>query len=500
MLLGVDSSQRQRHAIGSPAAFRPQSKQYALHPLERTLAGLVIAILIFLPWAFGGMMLWAQWTAIGLSFTAFVASLIPRRYDERYHAGGNVRLITWPRLVRFPVFWLGLLFLAYITIQALNPAWLYMQSNQGWWMTQIDYIEWLPHGVISPFKWANPWRSFIIYTSAWMLVCALWVGITRRRTLLIILIFLSCNAVSLALYVGYQKLSGLDKIYGLVTSPNPEFLGSFYYRNHGAAWLNLMVSVAFALAAWYQLRDLKRMAKSSPATFFAFLALIVSVMVYVSNSRGGILVLSLFILLFSLTFTVRQLTLPPYPQRKFILGLLLVLFAVCAVQGIRRIEDGTTLKRMQSLLKGGDLSVTVREQARLATTDMWEDAPWLGHGASAFRFLFPQYQQHYPLIYTEHGRRFYWEHAHNDIVQLFAEFGVVGVSILAVILLWFIFSLLGHQAWCNPVALTLLLGIGTTTLHSWWEFVFQCPAILLSWCALWPIALRWAELDVTHRH
>jgi O-antigen ligase len=496
----VDSSHRQRHAIGSPAAFRPQAKQFALHPLEKSVAGLVIAVLVFLPWAFGGMKFWAQLIALGLSAAAFVVSLIPRAYDDRYHAGGHVRLIPWPRLKKFPVFWLGLLFLVYVTTQAFNPAWQYTQSAQGWWMIQIEYIEWLPHGVIAPINWANPWRSLIIYTSAWMLVCALWVGTTRRRTLLIVLMFLAFNAVLMGLFVGYQKLSGFDKIYGLVVSQNKEFLGSFFYRNHAAAWLNLMIAVAFALAAWYQLRDLKRMAKSSPATFYGFLALIVSVMVFVSNSRGGILALSAFILFFSLTFTIRQLTLPPYPQRKFILGTLLILFALFAFQGISRLEDGTTLKRMESLLKGGDVSATTREQARLATTDMWEEAPWLGHGAASFRYLFPQYQQHYPLIYTYKGKRLLWENAHNDFIQTLAELGLVGTAILAAILLWFTFSLITRCAWNNPAALTLLIGLAATMLHSWGEFVFQCPAILLAWCALWPVALRWSELDVSDRH
>jgi hypothetical protein len=108
MLRGVDTSHRQRHTIGSPAAFRPQAKQYALHPLERGMVAVVIALLIFLPWALGGMKLWSQWTALALAALAFIIALVPRKYDDRYHAGGSVRLLPWPRLLRFPVFWLGL--------------------------------------------------------------------------------------------------------------------------------------------------------------------------------------------------------------------------------------------------------------------------------------------------------------------------------------------------------------------------------------------------------
>ena len=67
----------------------------------------VIALLVFLPWALGGMRPWAQQIGFGLAGLAFVLSLLPRTYDDRYHAGGNLRLHMWPKLRRFPIFWLG---------------------------------------------------------------------------------------------------------------------------------------------------------------------------------------------------------------------------------------------------------------------------------------------------------------------------------------------------------------------------------------------------------
>lgn len=67
----------------------------------------VIALLVFLPWALGGMKLWAQQIGFGLAGLAFVLSLLPRTYDDRYHAGGDLRLHMGPKLRRFPIFWLG---------------------------------------------------------------------------------------------------------------------------------------------------------------------------------------------------------------------------------------------------------------------------------------------------------------------------------------------------------------------------------------------------------
>lgn len=449
------------------------------------------------------MKLWAQLIASALTVGCFIISLVPRNYDHRYHAGGNIRIHPWPRLRKFPIFWLGLLFLSYTILQAFNPAWQFTQSTEGWWMQQIEYIKWLPHSVTAPFYWVNPWRSLLIYASAWMLICAIWVGTTRRRTLLNILLCLAVNAAIMALYIGYQKLNEQDTIYGMISIPNPEFLGSFFYRNHGAAWLNLMVSIALALAGWYHVRDLSRFEKSSPSLFLVFIALTITIMVFISNSRGGILTLSFLLVLFITSFVIRQLTLPQYPQRKYILSLVVFLFLTLSILGIRRLEDGSTIRRMESLLKGADISITSRTQARLATIDMWEDSLWLGHGAGSFRYIFPLYQQRYPDIWTitrKQGTEYYksrllWEYAHNDIAQLFAEYGIIGASILAACVYWFCYQLFRQHAWTNPAASTLLLGLFAIFLYSWWDFVFQCPAILLCWCSLWPITLRWCELD-----
>jgi len=75
-----------------------------------------------------------------------------RDYNEETAPGQPpFRLYTWPKLARFPVFWIGLLFLAYIAIQGFNPAWLYATDGQGWWMTAAQPIAWLPSSVDVPF-------------------------------------------------------------------------------------------------------------------------------------------------------------------------------------------------------------------------------------------------------------------------------------------------------------------------------------------------------------
>lgn len=493
----VDSS-RLRPAFGSPGSFRTPSRQFELHPLERIVTGLVMVLLIFLPWAFGGMKLGAQLIALGLSACAFFVALIPRHYDARHHAGGNVRLIPWPRVVRFPLFWLGLLFLVYVTIQALNPAWRYIHSTKGWWMTHLDFIPWLPSGTDSPFHWGNPWRNLIVFAAVWFMVCALWAGITRRRTLLILLVTLSINAVVLGVVAAAQRVTGTHKILWTYASSN-EIWATFFYRNHGAAWFNLMIPIVCGLGAWFQLRGQRNFAKSNPAAVFAFFAILLSVIVAVSYSRGGVLSLILFLALFLLAYLIRQWLLPSNPHRLVVVAVMVILFAGFSYLGLRQLDAQGTRTRLESLFNDDNTTLTVRQTATRATFDMWRDKPWLGHGAGSFRFVFPKYQQHYPLIYTGGRQRLLWDFAHNDLAQTLAEYGVVGGLILLAMLAWGGWQFLRQKAWSNYVSLSLLLGLLAAVFHSWGEFIFQCPAILFTWAALFVIMVRWPELDPSNR-
>ena len=141
----------------------------------------------------------------------------------------SFRLVMWPRLAKFPICWLGLALLAYVTAQALNPAWAYVQEGKGWWMQSIAHRAWLPPGVQVPFERGGPWRMLIIYASIWLTVCSVWVGFTRRRALQALFILIAANGVVLAVFGIAQRLLGNGKMFGFYDSPNGSFFSSFIY-------------------------------------------------------------------------------------------------------------------------------------------------------------------------------------------------------------------------------------------------------------------------------
>src|SRR5258708_1212761 len=133
--------------------FRSDRKRLPLHPLEKAVLWVVALHLCFLPWALGTMHAWSQVTSLGLSAVGLALALIPRVYggdlgpgfqiggqtsedrgqnvDERRNPSTSrppssvlrppssaFRLTMWPRLLHFPIFWIGLALLGYIALQA----------------------------------------------------------------------------------------------------------------------------------------------------------------------------------------------------------------------------------------------------------------------------------------------------------------------------------------------------------------------------------------------
>jgi hypothetical protein len=56
--------------------------------------------------------------------------------------------------------------------------------------------------------------------------------------------------------------------------------------------------------------------------------------------------------------------------------------------------------------------------------------------------------------------------------------------------MWFV----RRRALWNALAMPLIFGCLQTVIHAGFDFPFQCPAILVTWCLIITIAGRWVEL------
>jgi O-antigen ligase len=468
-----------------------------LHPLEAALVGITALHLCFLPWALGTMHIWSQLTSAGLAVTGFVLAAMPRRDSDRFAPNSPAR--QWPlaRLSRNPVFWGGLILLGYIAVQGCNPAWRYMSNADSWWLEPVAHLAWLPSGVAAPFELSNPWRALLVYGSLWLVVCSVAGGFVRRQSYRVLFTVLAGNAFLLAAFGFVQLLSGTKQIFWTYRPSNGGFSGSFIYPNHAGAYLNLMVALAAGLALWLYRRGRHGVEKPSSARWFTVVTAGTGLMVILSYSRASIISLLAFTALFgcAIAFRLFRRSRPGGSERPEWLPLVLTLAGFLAI-GLISINSTKVWGRFSELFSDPARASLDRRQARAAAADMLRDHWVLGWGAGCFRHGFPLYAQHYPDIYNSGSdRRKLWEHAHNDLLEIPLELGAVGMVPLAVILGGTAWSLYRRRFWRNALSFSLVLGGVLTCLHAGVDFVFQNPAVLLTWGVLLTGALRWAELD-----
>lgn len=475
--------------------FRAKTKRLTIHPLEMAALWVIGAHMVFLPWALGTMRPWAQWVSLGFSLVGFALALIPRDYNEEHTGSNRFRLLTWPKLVRFPIFWLGLSLLGLVVCQALNPAWAYRTDGKVFWMEAIPHKDWLPQGVIAPFASWNQWRMLVIYSSALLTVCSVWVAFTRRRTLQLFLMTVAVNGLAIAIVGIAQRLLRADKIFWFVHSSNAQFFGSFIYKNHGGIYLDLILAATCGIVGWFYLRGIRRLEKSNPSGVLAFFATCIAVAVLTSYARGATLVMLAFLILTIGAFIVHQFKIPKESRRPVISFVLICIFGYFLKTGFEALQTHEAWDRLRQGVMREDLSLEFREKNTRSSLEMLGETWKTGIGAGTYRFVYPLYQFRHPELVESNGQRMFWEHAHNDILELPIELGALGVGIIALGFLYWGYALLKNYFWANPVSACLAVGLTLVLGYAWWDFPFQCPAILTTWCVLWAAATMWARFE-----
>ena len=491
---GKDANARGAHvAADDPTAH--------IHPLETALVVLVCVHLALLPWMLGTMHVWSQLISLGLSIASLGVAVRARHYPKRREGHAPFFLRTVPGLLRWPPFWVGAIFLGYIAVQGLNPAWELVGPESRRWLRPMDHVAWLPSGFRTPFAESSPWRSLVVYGSAWLSACAVWTGFTRRTTLRVLLGALAVNAGLLAILGLLQKATHADRIFWSWTPPASYFVSSFVYRNHAGAYFDLMLAVTCAVAVSFYLRRGARMERFGPVAILAMVAALLMAIILGSDSRGAVLLMFVF-LVGLMSFALR---------RRFAVGggtrggATALVFGAVAMGliglGGYALAGNAVGARMKTL--SHEIASPDQNTRLLVAKATWEligDAPLAGWGAGSYPFAFPGYQTRYPEIMTaqDSHKHLLFEHAHSDYLEVAAEVGLAGGGLLLAGWGWTLFAMLRMRVWQSPVVALLFLGAALTCLHAGFDFPFANPALLTTWCVLWPAMQRWLEVEQQH--
>jgi O-antigen ligase len=138
--------------------------------------------------------------------------------------------------------------------------------------------------------------------------------------------------------------------------------------------------------------------------------------------------------------------------------------------------------------------VEVREEPAKYALAIVKDYPVFGAGPGSFYTIFPRYR-------PETIRAFF-DHAHNDYVEIAAESGVVGLAILGVFVAMSLWAALRAQ-WLRRdplmrgMSFACIMGVTSILIHSWVDFNLQIPANAAYFIVL--LALGWISLHVRDR-
>jgi O-antigen ligase len=342
----------------------------------------------------------------------------------------------------------------------------------------------------------HPYATYMEFTKclayAGLFCCTLNILRSQRRIRYVSLAIVGV-AAGMALLGIVQHLAGTTAVYGWRDASYTTFFGPFLNRNHFAAYqsMAILLGLGLFLAPTAQSSSLPspfslRVWLSHPSTGQRLLLLFaLSVMtgaLILSLSRGGVLGflagLTLFILL------LRQ---HRAGNRTRMMLALAVLAAMSLWLGLTPL-----LERFMHSAHGGP-AVTWGERLSVykATWNIAQDFPLFGIGLEAFPVIFPRYQ---PA-----DVRLHYLQAHNDVLQLLAETGWIGLLSLMGSLLGLITAIVKrwrqrHDPFVHVIVPAGLAAFCAIALQSLVDFSLRIPANALLMTVILALTFACAHL------
>lgn len=441
--------------------------------------------LAFTAWSFGGYKNFPLHLLFLGGLGTFLASVVPLPFAWSGSGQQNGNCRNFKLLLSQPFFWASICFLSYILIQFLNPSIVQVFSEKSWWVESIRHPigEKLPSSVKTSYNNMNALRIFVIHVSAFSLACGILVGIWRKQSALMILWAFVFSGTAMSFIAILQKLYDAKKMLWLfdVTNANP--WGTFAYRNQAAAFLILVLLISGLLYFFYERQQSRKFKTIVPHLLIFLFISILSGSIWLSLSRSGIILgtslFVLFLILVLLNTFLRGVGLKFWTTLgAFSMMLFLGAIFVSKLSDWREIRHRSA--NLEIIMK--DIKSYDRYLSSKATWEMFQDRPIYGWGAGSFRYIFPIYQKEYEQLWhfydhrkKPYGRKIY-NHAHNDLIQFLAEYGVLGCILLTCIFLS-LFSYLSLIIKGSLISACLLtFGIMIIFINNFIDFIFSSPS------------------------
>lgn len=416
------------------------------------------------PWAWGLMEIWVFTT---LFFWALDRFRHPRPLEGV--------LVRYPMVFVLPALWtcyplVQLVPLPTAVLKMLSPSILEVIRFAG----HSNHLQPISMDVQLTF---DAWLRGMAYLSAFWIALA--TATSRPRLRLLAIAVFSCGA--------------FQAIWGLLTGNLLSHLGlhgTFVNRNHFAGFLELTIPVGFGLlVAWLDhqsSRDRRSWVRSLDKAFqslgtgkgmVSILLVTMFLALFLSRSRGGSI--ALIASLFVVTAMTTQKVQKSNRERRLIFPLLLVSVVAGAWFGLGhllgRIAE-TTIEQLD------------RWEIAKSTLSLVRDYPFFGVGSGAYAVIFPMYRNA-----TLTGE--FYDHAHNDHLEILSEQGLAGYLFLALAMgyIWKVMAwsfIERRDPFARGMLLAGLAGSLSLVLHASVDFNFHIPANAMFFMVVLAVGLQ----------
>lgn len=440
--------------------------QSQANPLDRFLIGATLVFLVWLPLPLGSDQEWASYLLIMIMAGLSALWSISQLQKSTQH---NKAL--QPALVM-------------LALLGLTQLWVLIQFLAGWTVDNSRTFDYLLLGCA--------------YALLFLLITGLFH--TRKRLVLLISVLI----ISGTFQAFYGSLMVLSKIEWLLFFPKERGMGSatgtYVNRNHLAGYLVMTIGLGIGLlmalrdGKAFNFRSMLELFMGSKARLRLAIIIMVIGLVMTASRMGNTAFFAALIIIGAVFVLI---------NKENRLRNILILVSILVID-LLVISQFFGLERLQTRLAQTQVSISIeandanqpsqlifdvndlRGMAFKQTLPMGMDKPWTGFGAGSYESAFQAYKG------PGFGPNFH--HAHNDYLQFWVEYGLVGTIPLAVfVLLAFYYALKAlfkRESWFRSgLGFGSAMAILGIMIHASTEFNLQIPANAATFVTVCAIAV-----------
>lgn len=402
---------------------------------ERGILGAVLAILVAGPLATGAVRP-MEFAVIEWLIVLATSLWVVRLWINPRHT------LWWP-----PICWTVLAFVGYAVVR--------------YTFSEIEYVA------------RQELLRVIVYGCVFFIIIN---NLNRKESTHIIVSTLIILAMAISAYAIYQFASNSAKVWH-INKPEQYFgraSGTYINPNHLSGFLEIILPLGLSFTFLSRLNHVYKVV-------FGYASLVILAGIIVSISRGGWVATAVIVVLFFGSLLFRR-------GFRIIAAVILILLTVSA---------GTFIAKTKSVQKRlNEVPIAKSPDGRFyfwpSAVEMWKDHFWIGRGPGHFDSAYREYRS--PFIDAQ-GRP---NNAHNDYLNTLAEWGTIGLGIVALTLALLTNGIVRTWPFVNRSSNDLeskrsskeafllgsSLGLFAILLHSIVDFNMQIPANAITVIAL----------------